>query len=421
MTEKGRNKNSEPEVYDVCVIGGGAAGMSAAIAAARRGYKVCICDKNKKLCKKLYATGNGRCNLANADVSFTQYHSESIHKDDWLFRCLGAHPNDTLFDFLHSIGIQEHLLNGYYYPKSMQASSVVWALLDEQKALGISAYEDMLITEIRKQKDGFLVSGDSARIACKRVVFACGGRSYASLGGCDVGYKIADALKLPVQKQRPALCGCITKECPEALKGVRVACTACLESYGREKKEAGQDIQRGELQFTEYGLSGIMLFNLSSEIGRRLEQESLVPVTIDFLQDVEEAAFLLRAAQSKHRTVYGFLNAYLPDKLSLYLLTQCRIERKAGMDTMSEAAIRKLYQTCRAWVFHVSALMDYESAQVTAGGIDLDAINPDTMEVKQCPGIYAAGEILDIDGNCGGYNLTFAILSGLRAGEHIIC
>ncbi len=411
--------SQKPKAYDVCVLGGGAAGMTAAIAAARHGYKVCICDKNKKLGKKLYATGNGRCNLANADMSYAQYHSESEDKDDWLYRCLGEQPGDRLFQFLHTIGIQEQELNGYYYPKSMQASSVVWAFLDEQKALGITTYEYTCMSDIRRLQDGFLVSGDERSILCKRVVLACGGKSYTSLGGCDIGYKLAEAFNIPVNRQRPALCGCMTEECPEELKGVRIACTACLEIP--EGAGTVYMSQSGELQFTEYGLSGIMLFNLSSEIGKRLQKQKKVTVMFDFLQDVEKEQFLFLASQSKNRTVYGFLNAYLPDKLALYLLSCCGINRKTGMDTMTQESILQLYNTCKACTFHVNGLKDFESAQVTAGGIALSAVNPDTMEVKQHPGLYAVGELLDIDGNCGGYNLTFAILSGLRAGENITC
>ena len=141
--------------YDVCVVGGGAAGMAAAIAAAEGGNTVCIIDKNKKLGKKLYATGNGRCNLANTDMKDGHYHSSSETYQKFLHTCLGEQPLHEMFAFLHSIGVYTRCIDGYYYPISMQASAVVWALLDRIKALQVTTYLSETVTDIRIKKDGY--------------------------------------------------------------------------------------------------------------------------------------------------------------------------------------------------------------------------------------------------------------------------
>lgn len=395
--------------YDVCVVGGGAAGMAAAIAAAENGCSVCIVEKNKKLGKKMYATGNGRCNLANADTDQRHYHSSSADYKTFLHCCMGDDPNQELFSFLHTIGVYERLTDGYYYPISMQASAVVWAFLDKIRTLPIQVQLGQTVNKISKQADGYCVLTEKEQIAASRVILACGGRAYPSLGGCDCGSVIADALGIKQEAQRPALCAFYTKEDTESIKGVRVTCAAMFE----KRIETYQE--QGELQITEYGLSGIMIFNLSSVVGAILMEQSEVLLHLDFLPQTQIQEFLSGARQM--RSIYGYLNAYMPDKLAMYILKSVGQNPKQNISEISETEIQQIYQKCKAFPFHVRALKDYEQAQVTAGGIRLEAVSPDTMECLQYPGLYVTGEMLDIDGDCGGYNLTFALLTGLRAGR----
>lgn len=397
------------ETYDVCIIGGGAAGLAAAIAASKKGCRVCIIDKNKKLGKKLYATGNGRCNLANEDMASVHYHSASkqVEMQSFLAACMGKNQNHTLFDFLHMIGVYEENMDGYFYPESMQASSVVWAFLDMMKSLSVTVKTSQTVREIIPDAEGYLVLSETS-IYAKQVILACGGRAYPALGGCSLGSEIAQKMHIPSVKQRPALCGVVTKENMEQIKGVRVRCSAWIGENEGQK-------QYGELQITEYGLSGIMIFNLSSEIGKIMEQQKEVVVKLDFMSQMKKSLFISRANTT--RSILGYLNAYLPDKLALYLIQKCGFDCKMPAEELSKEQLERLYYMCRAYEVSVTALKEYENAQVTAGGICLDAVNPKTMEIYQYPGLYATGEMLDIDGDCGGYNLTFAILTGLRAGE----
>ena len=395
--------------YDVCVVGGGAAGMTAAIAAAEKGCSVCIIDKNKKLGKKLYATGNGRCNLANADMVYNHFHSSSKEAGVFLEKCMGDEPNCQLFSFLHTIGIYEHCVDGYYYPRSMQASAVVWAFTDKLRTLPVEICLGQTVTRIQKQETCYKIFLGNDTIIASQVILACGGRSYASLGGCDCGYRIADILGIKQEQQRPALCAVLTEEDTEEIKGVRIACSVEYE------KEQEKYRQLGELQITDYGLSGIMMFNLSSEIGDALDKGKSAVVYLDFLSAVEESDFL--AGIELNRSIYGYLNAYIPDKLALYILKACGQNPKQKLLEIQKSQAQKIYRRCRRFPFHIQALKDFEQAQVTAGGICLEEVYPETMECRKYPGLYATGEMLDIDGDCGGYNLTFAILTGLRAGR----
>ena len=330
--------------YDVCVVGGGAAGMAAAIAAAEGGNTVCIIDKNKKLGKKLYATGNGRCNLANTDMKDGHYHSSSETYQKFLHTCLGEQPLHEMFAFLHSIGVYTRCIDGYYYAISMQASAVVWALLDRIKALQVTTYLSETVTDIRVKKDGYHIQCNTEIIA-RKVILACGGRSYPSLGGCAEGARLAEKLGVKQEPQRPALCAVMTEENTEAVKGVRVACSAWFEEGNTEWK------QSGELQITEYGLSGIMIFNLSSELGRILSEKSSVKLYVDFLPEIEENAFV-QGSRDVNRSLYGYLNAYLPDKLAMYILETACEQPKQALTELTEAQLHKIYHLCRRFPFH---------------------------------------------------------------------
>lgn len=405
------------QAYDVIVVGGGAAGMSAALSAARRGYKVCILDKNKKMGKKLYATGNGHCNLANAKIGTNYYHTSYEKGSAWLEQALTKEPNTGLFSFLHSIGIKEIEDNGYFYPQSMQASSVVWAFLDALKKEQVDLYTAVEVNDIKQTADGFEIYSNQSTYYASNVILACGGRSYHNLGGGSIGYKLATSLSLKTQAIRPALCGCLTREDTEMIQGVRVACCASIVDDASKKTR----IQRGELQITDYGLSGIMIFNLSHEIGRLLETKDSVCVSLNLLEYMEKSLFLDVYHQSKHRTILAFLNSFLPDKLAAYVLNSIGFEAKKSTGEYTESEIHFLFSRCQNFTFHIHGLQDFERAQVTAGGVELSQIEPESMKCKEIEGLYVVGELLDIDGDCGGYNLTFAILSGIHAGEHITC
>lgn len=404
-------------MYDVCVIGGGAAGICASISAAKNGATVCVIDRNKKPCKKIYATGNGHCNLTNEFMDYnTCYHSHDKKYTAWLTEALGKAPKEQILTYFNQLGIATVEKNGYYYPMSKQASSVAWSLLDAAREHSVDIMEHTEITSIHRSRDTFTLNVNQKTLQCKKLILACGGKSAPGLGGTSSGYELAASLGLKLTPLRPSLCGLVTRENMENLKGVRVdACASLYQAKTCLAKETG------ELQFTEYGLSGIMIFNLSSVAGSALEKNEPVTITLDFLKGINEEEFQAIGYSNQSRSYLAFLNAFLPDKLAVYLLHGLKINPKDSLDTGHPEILRSLYQACRGLKLTITSLCDFEQAQVTAGGVKLQQVNPVTMESRQIPGLYVVGELLDIDGKCGGYNLTFAFLTGKKAGEQSTC
>lgn len=400
-------------MYDLCVVGCGAAGMSAAITAARQGLKVIIIEKNKKPGKKMYATGNGRCNLTNMDFNFLRdYRSSHTLYEDFLKHILGERPEQRIVEFLDSIGILTYEQDGYLYPNSLQASSVVWSMVDALKFLNVKMEFKAQIASITRENSCFEIKWQNGQIRASQVVLACGSMAYPSLGGCEDGYHLAKKMGHSIEDVRPALCGLITMEDVSVISGVRTPASAkLLDSSGNVL--AGET---GELQVTDYGVSGIMIFNLSSLAGAMLKRGETPKISFDFLGDMEEK---LQEALSRfsNRTVIGVLNGFLNDKIATYFTELCGIKRETLSKELDSTMRDLLVQTLKGYIVTIKGMKDFDSGQVCAGGVELEDIIPQTMESKIVENLFIAGELLDIDGRCGGYNLTFAILSGINAGK----
>lgn len=400
-------------MYDLCIIGGGASGMSAAIAAAQRGLKVIILEKNKKLGKKLYATGNGKCNVSNSIMDFNlKYNSSSKHYTEFLEKCLGITPYEQVKEYLESLGVLTYDVNGYCYPKASQASSVVWAMQDRLKEYSVVTALMQEISGILSKDGSFIIKCKDGQITASQIVLACGGRSYPSLGGSTDGYKFAKSFGHTIVPIRPSLCGLITEYALTDIAGVRVSAEASLNDENGTVIAA----ETGELQINSYGLSGIMIFNLSAKAGAMLDSGRKVYVTVNLIPGIADCDIKKIYVSSLGRTVTGFLNGLVNDKLASYFINRYRLDRKALLRDIDKGTAAKLISELRAFKLEVTGLNDYDSAQVCAGGVDIEEIYPDTMMSRKVPGLYITGELLDIDGLCGGYNLTFAILSGIRAG-----
>ena len=405
-------------MYDVCIIGGGASGISCAITAARMGLSCIILEKEAKLGKKIYATGNGRCNITNRifdDNYALYYNSDNDDYVSFLNKLFDKkNPDKEIIDFFYSVGIVTYDIDNYVYPHSLQSSSVMWALTDSLKKYGVKTHLKTRIDDIN-QSDGFYtVYTPNEQIKALNVVLACGGKSYKSLGGSDAGYKLADKLNLGYTDLRPALCGLNTKEDMSSLAGVRVKAKATL--YSDNKKIADQE---GEIQFNDYGLSGIMIFNLSGKAGKVLKNGEKPYVSIDFIPDVNDSTIFELFELNKFRKAKAILNNLINDKLAGYIIDNTFFDDIYDSDGYNKDYILALIKALHSFKLEITGLRDFDNAQVTAGGISLDIINPKDMSIKDKPGLYAVGELTDIDGLCGGYNLTYAIISGIRAGKGI--
>ncbi len=413
--------------YDVCVIGAGASGMSAGIAAANRGLSVIMIDKNRKIGRKLYATGNGKCNLANTYLS-----SDSYYHDPEILKILKDHPYQSVISYMEELGVPCYEKNGYVYPKSDQASTVVWALSDALKGAGVEILTQCEISGLKSISEGFTVLDQAGQtvVSAKTVILSVGGLSAPQLGAAlqEETEGLFSSMSLSYRKFRPALCPVHCDGDFSLIAGVRTKTDICLLRTDDQGNDIIIDREVGELQLTKDGLSGIAVFNLTGNIAMNDMPDENYTFRIDLLCDYScdeicEAWEKLKKT-APYRTLFAFLNGYLNDKLAACFLEHYFNEeaepKKIKISECNEKDLRSLIQTMKQWNVRVKSLAGFENSQASAGGISLKDINPLTMELKNCKGIYAVGEAVDVLGKCGGYNLTWAFLSGKTAGEQVL-
>ena len=394
------------EHFDIAVIGGGAAGLCAAIAAksVSQRISVCILEKLPKTGKKILATGNGRCNFSHLPVEPCRY--VGTVKPDGI---IGAYPD--LRSFFLELGVASAADGeGRLYPLSNTAASVKEGLDLRVKQLGITVKTDFAVRNIRQNDGVFVISSDGEAITAKRTVLAAGGKASPSQGSDGSGFELLEQLGVKCTELSPALCPlpAENKALMKQLDGVRVRCSAELLRGGQLLKT-----QNGEVQFTKNALSGICIFNLSLFA----KSGDSYTVRLDLLPDYTEkqAVGLISGAirARRGRTPDVQLSGVFHWKVAAALLKEAfgNIPR-----TLTAKDSVCLAEKAKRWDFAVTAPTDFSSAQVTRGGADGSQLNED-LQVKKVKGLYLAGEILDIAGECGGYNLHFAWASGLAAGK----
>ena len=402
-------------MYKICVIGAGAAGLIAGIEASSHRSDVIMIDKNKKAGMKLYATGNGRCNLANMHMAFSCYYGNAFAAE-----ILGKNPADTVIDYMNKLGIDCYQKNGYVYPRSNQASSVVWALLDRLKENGVKLKVGTEVSRIAK-KNGYYAVYDRDGIeicTAENIILATGGYSAPKLGAASepASCSIYDGLGIKYTEASPALCPMICE--PASGEAADMTEISGIRSNARVTVTLGSGeaySEEGEVQFTDYGLSGIVVFDLSY-------YDDIKTVKVDTLYEVDKESFVEALDNVKKscpgRTVLGFLNGYINDKLAGFILGRVMgIDAKMKLAETAEGFAEELYKAISSLSFRFTARYGYEHSQVTKGGIRCDEIDPQTMQIKDKKGLYAIGEAVDVCGRCGGYNLMWAFLSGMLAGR----
>lgn len=396
------------------VIGGGAAGMMAAISAAGQGAKVTILEANDRLGKKILSTGNGKCNLGNERLDPEEYYTG---EPEFLVKCLRRFSVDDTVIFFRKIGLLVKSKNGYLYPASEQASSVLDVLRFEVVAAGVEVVTGCRAERIVRDErmGGIQVQGDGKTFVFDRVILAVGGRAAPKTGSDGNGYLLAEQLGHSLVPTVPAL---VQLKCRESffksISGVRAEAELSLMEAG----ECGTK-ERGELQITEYGISGIPVFQISRQVNYRLLREKEVEIVIDFLPDYTpeayEQLYISRVLLQGERTVEEFFTGMLNKKLMLLFIRLAGLKPTEDIETADREKIKQVFALCRRFVVHVTGHNGYDNAQVCAGGIPLTEVTEELESVK-APGVYFAGEILDVDGRCGGYNLQWAWSSGYIAG-----
>lgn len=400
----------------VGIIGGGPSGMMAAITIKRADsdIKVVLFERKEKLGKKLLATGNGRCNFTNSDMAPKYYNGRD---EGFIREVLKDFDYSDAISFFHSLGVEEAVKDGYVYPRSNQASTVLLALLVQLKHLKVEVITDCRIKEVEKASTGFkFISDKGAVYHFDRAILATGGRANSALGSDGSGYKLARSLGHTLVPVVPSLVQLVVKDNPlKKASGVR--CRAKVYGVvGDEKKVSSE----GELQITDYGISGILIFQISRYISYCLERGSTTYVVLDFVPEYDTESFMellkKRKVEFGYLTWEEYLNGLFPIKLSMVLLKLSGIRSSDYVKEYDDTALYLLNRHIKHLKLPISDTKGFEMAQVCAGGVSTKEINEDTMESKICPGLYICGELMDVDGLCGGYNLHFAWASGYLAG-----
>lgn len=396
----------------VIIIGGGASGLIAAIFAKNANNEVIILEKNSVCGKKLLITGNGRCNYFNSDQELKHYHTNSNID---LKTVINAENLETIEDFFSSIGIIPKIKNGYYYPLSNQATSIANALVLQAKLLGIEIKNNITVTDIIATDNKFLIKTDYEDYECDKLIIAAGSKAAPKTGSDGFGYKLLEKMGHKIIKPLPALVQLKSNDKITSLwDGVRSDVTASLYINDKKTKE-----ETGEVMLTDYGVSGICIFNLSGKAARALEENKNVSIKINFLPNINVDINWLENYNAKvaDRTISELLDCLLNYKLVNALLKKLKIDNDSKLDDLTKSKKEELVKALTDFEIKIIGTNSFDKAQVCSGGVSLEEINLTTMESNIIPKLYLSGELLDVDGDCGGYNLTWAWISGMLAGK----
>lgn len=398
---------------NVYVIGAGAAGLTSAIILARRGFKVYVIEQNNKMGKKLLLTGNGRCNYWNEVQVMTKYHSENLE----LFKQIFDLTKDEVLPFFKSIGIIPRINNGYYYPYTNQAISIVNALYNTAKNLGVNFIYEEKVINIQKTND-FEIKTTKNTYLAHTVILATGSKATPKTGSDGNGYELARKLGHSVTKIYPALVPLIcSNNFLKDLEGVRSE--AILTLYVDNKIK---NMESGEVQFTNLGISGICSFNLSGVVNQSLALGKEIEIGLNLVPWFKgNKNDLIEFLDNQEKDLTGYslsniLEGFLNYKIVNVILKKIKGDITTKWQNVNKEEVVNLLLDLRVTVIGTK---DYENAQVCRGGVSLKEIDCQTMESLKVKNLYLVGELLDVDGDCGGYNLGFAWMSGILAGKSV--
>ena len=391
----------------IVIVGGGAAGLMAAINIKNDNNEVVILEKNEEVGKKILVTGNGRCNLWNFDMHYSKYNSSNPELLDKIIT--PEYEDDALNKLVELFSILKNK-NNYLYPRSNKATTVRDVLLHVCNKLGVEIITNYTVTSIKKT-DKFIINND---ITCDKLIISCGGKSLPITGSDGSIYSILKDMGHTIIEPLPSLVPLFANESYlNKWNGIR--CDAKVTSIidGVKTKE-----ETGELQLTDYGISGICVFNISRDIVKALNEGKNANVQISFLELGEDEKVYFEL-EEKNNTVYELLLKVFDKKLIKILLDKMDINPDAYIKSLTTKEMSRLADYIERFNINITGHGDFNKSQVTQGGVSLEDINPDTLESKKIKDLYLIGEVLDIDGDCGGYNLGFAWMSALKVSDHI--
>lgn len=408
-----RMNMSVVETFDTIVIGSGPAGLAAAYAAGSIGRKVLVIEKMAKAGMKLLASGGSRCNVSN--ILDLETFAERFGRNwRFLLPALQEFHGKTLLEFFELHGVPLTLTDDFhYFPASGRASDVLQLFLKEISRQGNRIVCGRKVTGLTRERDTWLISAGDRRYRAARVVCACGGRGYPALGGSMAGYDLVSAAGHTVTPLFPAMTGviCADKRVGECAGISLPDCVAEIAVKGHKLSA------RGELLFTHRGFSAFAILDLAGKIAELSARYGSVPLKIDFLPDMTPAdiagEFALWRQNGGTRKVSHLLSRFLPHRIALLLLKN----EDPEISRWTAASSAALGAGLKGSVFEISAVENWDKAMVTYGGVSLKEIDPHTLESRLHPGLFFAGEMMDVTGPCGGFNITWALASGMLAGR----
>lgn len=400
--------------FDLTVIGGCTSGLAAAISCKRKypEKKVAVVEKLPRIGKKILATGNGKCNLTNLESL-----SHGYRNKDFTEPAMNKYPPQKVMGFFESMGLLCYSDScGRVYPESNTAASVLDSLRIEAERLNIDIICDFPVSEIKKQNGLFEINGE---IRSEKIIIATGGKSSPSQGSDGSGYALAKKLGHTVTSLHPALVPLtVADEITKSLKGIRARDVALTLENGKILKQS-----RGEILFADFGLSGIAAMELAADSEISINDVKKNTFTrIDFTPSYSEKYLFdymknLKNIKGECSLDY-LLNGILPKQIGIAICKVCKVyksERK--ISTLNDAELKSVASKIKGFSLKVTGTKGFQNSQVTCGGVSVSEIEPETMQSKVCEGLYFAGEIIDVDGACGGFNLQWAWASGMLAAE----
>lgn len=397
----------------IVIVGGGASGILAAVMAARKGVPVTILEQKEQVGKKILSTGNGKCNFTNSKMEPSHFRGEDVSIVPKVLQKFDT--SDTL-KFFSELGILPKERNGYYYPKSEQASAVQEVLIMELKRLRVNVCCNTKVLAIQKKEKFYIRTSDKAYHA-DAVILATGGKASPVLGSDGSGYTLAKSLGHSINPVVPALVQLHGKGTFfKMVSGVRTDAKIAL--YVNDTLLAEDT---GELQLTNYGISGIPVFQISRYAALSLLEGKTPKAVLDFMPEYSTqelfSFFLNRSQQEQEKTSEEFLVGVFNKKLIPVLLRASKIPGELLVKNLTESQLETLAHKCKTFSIEIIKTNSFEQAQICAGGVRIKEIQSRTMESRLVKGLYITGELLDIDGMCGGYNLQWAWSTGAIAGE----
>ncbi len=414
---------------DIAIIGGGASGLMSAVALAKSGKKLktVIIENNSKTGKKLLATGNGRCNLTNKYMYSNAYFGTA---QPYIHKLLNKYNSEYICTYFKEIGLVTYSDDqGRVYPVSNNVASVLDVIRNYILSKGVQEICDTTVSDIKKEKNAYILQcNNNTKVVAKYVILSCGGKASPKLSTDGAGYLLTNKLHIKTSKLMPSLVPVqCSDNCLTSLKGIRIKgdVTLFVDNKPVEK-------QSGEIQFTANALSGICVFQLSRLVNEYFTSKTImgksankIQLVVDILPQntlIECQTMLYnRANMLKNYTLQNFFDGFLHKRVAIAILKECKItDLSRKVTTLTKKEIAMLSDILKNWKFNPLKLSSFENAQVTAGGVIADEIDFNSMESKKYSNLYITGELVDIDGICGGYNLHWAWISGIISAENIV-